>query len=109
MPCVVIITTMWGKVETVEGIQREDELKEGFWKEMLAHGCRTAHFYKTHRSAWDIIGSITQEGSGATLRIQKEIVNAGKSLSQTKAAAHANKKTSKVSRGLMGMFRKLFS
>jgi len=61
IPNVVIITTMWKKVSEKEGTDREEELKQKFWDEMLANGCRTERFEDTYESAWDITGSLEVE------------------------------------------------
>ena len=55
MPNVVIATTMWSKVDKDEGEQREAELKNKFWAEVRADGCKTERFENTYQSAWDII------------------------------------------------------
>jgi hypothetical protein len=51
---------MWSDVREETGVRREDELKEHFWNEMLANGCRTERFEDTYESAWRIIGSLAE-------------------------------------------------
>jgi len=109
---VVIATTMWGKVSKEVGERREAQLKQEFWKDMVAGRCRTERFEDTHASAWHIIGSIMQRNSRANLRIQEEMGAHGKLLHKTEAGIQADirtKETRKVSMGLMGRFRKWFS
>jgi len=72
MPNVVITTTMWGKVDDEEGDQREEELKNDFWKEMVAQGCKTERFDNTYESAWRIIGSVARKAG-----IPSEILDSG--------------------------------
>jgi len=60
MPNFVIATTMWAKVDTEEGIQREEELKRDFGSKMKADGCRIERFENTEESAWHIIGSLVE-------------------------------------------------
>jgi hypothetical protein len=72
MPNVVITTTMWGKVDDEEGDQREEELKNDFWKEMVAQGCKTERFDNTYESAWRIIGSVAGKAG-----IPSEILDSG--------------------------------
>ena len=60
MKNIILVTTMWGELkDPAIGELREKELKESFWKEMLAHGCRTARFEDTCGSAWRIVGSLS--------------------------------------------------
>jgi hypothetical protein len=108
MPNVVIATTMWGNVSADEGKQREEELKEQFWKGILDNGGRTERFNGTQESAWDIIGSIMHTTSSTTLLIQEEIVDGRRSLLKTKAGTHAEEKRLKVPKGLMNIFRNFF-
>lgn len=65
MQNIILVTTMWGELkEPAIGEHRERELKENFWKEMLALGCRTERFEDTCGSAWHIVGSLS--GSDAS-------------------------------------------
>lgn len=59
MKNIILVTTMWGELnDPAVGERREKELKDSFWKEMLAHGCRTERFEGTCGSAWHIVGSL---------------------------------------------------
>ena len=109
MQNVTLVTTMWGEVKEEAGIRREEELIGKFWKEMLENGCRSGRFKDTHESAWNIVGSMTQDDLGATLLIQEEVAGVGKSLEETCAGFHIKQTTSKVKEGLLSRIRKGFS
>jgi hypothetical protein len=55
---VVIVTTFWGRGLDDVAERREAELKESFWADMLARGCRVERFQNTYQSAWSAIGSL---------------------------------------------------
>lgn len=58
MPTVVLVTTMWDGIREETGGRRETELKETFWRDMIADGCKTERFYRTYESAWDILNNL---------------------------------------------------
>jgi hypothetical protein len=95
MPNVVIATTMWGKVEKVEGEEREEELKSDFWKDMLANGCRAERFENTYESAWQVVGRLAQKDR-TELLLPAEIVDDGLRLNETKAGVTLNKELEKL-------------
>jgi hypothetical protein len=57
---VILVTTMWDEVREEAGERRERELKETFWKEMVARGCSTGRFDGTFETAWDLIGNLSE-------------------------------------------------
>jgi len=95
MPRVVVATTMWGKVDKDEGIQREAELKGDFWKETL-DGCTTARFDMTYDCAWSIIGSLDKRERGTLPLLPLEIVDDQMRLNETKAGITLNKELEKL-------------
>jgi hypothetical protein len=105
MPNVVVVTTMWSQVRKEIGVKREEQLKNDFWNDMLADGCRTERFGDTRESAWAIVG----KRSYTVLSIQEEMSEVGKSLPDTKAGFYAKDVTPNVSEGLMARFRRFFS
>ena len=72
MPRVVVGTTMWRDVPPHTGKQREEELKEKWWKDMIAQGCHVQRFADSYDSAWEVIGKLglTEEN----VLISREIV-----------------------------------
>jgi hypothetical protein len=60
LPSIILVTTMWDEVREEAGERRERVLKETFWKEMVARGCRTGRFDGTFETTWDIIGNLSE-------------------------------------------------
>ena len=106
MPNVVIVTTMWSFIPKELGIRREGHLKRDVWKDMLENGCRVGRFEDTRESAWSIVNSVN---SGATLLIQEEMGNVGKSFDETSAGADIKRGTDKVQDNLLSKIRRGFS
>jgi GTP-binding protein EngB required for normal cell division len=107
MPHVVIVTTMWGKVDKAEGSKREEELKGDFWRDILAAGCRTKRFDKTYDSAWDIISIVAQKGQGTVPLLPREIVDLQRRLNETEAGITLNKELEKLIKDRKDAFRRL--
>jgi hypothetical protein len=95
MPNVVLATTMWGKVDKNEGSEREAELKNDFWEDMVEDGCRIARFANTHESAWKIIGSHL-ERRNVDVSLPREVVDDSLRLNETKAGIALNKELEKL-------------
>jgi len=87
MPNVVIVTTMWSKVDVNDGIEREKVLKQEVWKPLLNSGCRVERFDNTHKSAWDIVEQSTGKDTATHLLVQTEMVDSGKTFEQTQAGS----------------------
>jgi hypothetical protein len=81
---VVLATTMWEKVTEEEGTRREEELKQVFWKEMIASGS-TVRRIMTGRAddARALVKSMLTNRPTST-RLQEELRD-GKALIQTEA------------------------
>jgi hypothetical protein len=82
---VVLATTMWSDVTPNVGISREAELRQVYWKSMLALGSATARFKNNFESAWEIVDSLIKKTSGDPLLLQEELVDLNRRLSETKA------------------------
>ena len=84
---VALVTTMWGEVFEEVGLQREQELKEDFWKTMIRLGSTAHRFHLTEESAWEIINTIPMSVPAARqpLQIQREMVDHNKPLHRTSA------------------------
>lgn len=84
MENVVLATTMWGLLKDRSvGDRRQEELKEKYWRPLIACGCKTSKFDDTFESAWAIINSIVAT-SHPTL-LQNEMVDLHRNLSETEA------------------------
>jgi hypothetical protein len=106
MPNVVLVTTMWAKVDREEGEEREEELKNDFWQDMMAGGCKTARFDKTHESAWRIIDSLAGQDRAKVL-LSTEIVDNELGLPETQAGIALNKELEKLIKDRKQAVRKL--
>ena len=84
-----MVTTKWSKVTIEEGVQREQELKADFWKDMIDTGCGTARFEDSYDSAWRIIGSLGDKHR-AQVQLAHEMVNSNLRLNETQAGITLN-------------------
>jgi len=81
---VILVTTMWDEVTDDEGEMREMALCTRYWKTMIASGSRTARFFCTPESGWDIISRIDLQ-TRRPLLLQRELVDLKKGLRDTAA------------------------
>jgi len=95
MPSVVCATTMWSEVPKVKAVEREKELKDDFWKEMVAAGCKVHRFKDTYNSAWGIIGDGTERDQTAVL-LQLEVVEDRLRLNETHAGKTLNEELERL-------------
>ena len=107
MPNVVIVTTMWSKVDKEEGNLREEELRRDVWTDLLRDGCTTKRFEDTYTSAWNIVDSVTQQKPVVTL-IQKEMGDSQKSLHETTAGVQSEEAKESVPKSLLKRIRRGF-
>ena len=82
---VVLVTTMWDKVQHDTGIRREKELIENYWKTMVNYGASTARSSNSTESAWKIVDIILKQHEAEVLLLQEEIVDLKKALNETEA------------------------
>ena len=89
---VVIVTNMWGQVDPQLGDEREAELvrEDIFFKPVLDKGARMARHDNTPPSAENIIRLIL-ENHPLPLRIQQELVDEHKDISETGAGEELNR------------------
>jgi hypothetical protein len=81
---VVLATTRWKRVKERDGVQREQNLCEHFWKDMLDKGSQMVRYHGDRDSAKGIIAGLIGK-STVVLDLQHELVEQEKPLSQTKA------------------------
>lgn len=94
---VFIVTTMWAQVDEVVGNAREAELKtdEALFKPAIDREARMLRHDNTTGSARKILeGLITN--TPLTLRIQEELVDEGKEITQTSAGAELERRFHEV-------------
>ena len=89
---VVIVTNMWGEVDPQVGNEREAELarEDIFFKPVIEKGARMARHQNTIPSAEAIIRLIL-DNDPLPLRIQEELVNEHKDISETGAGEELNR------------------
>ena len=89
---VVIVTNMWGEVDPQVGQAREAELmrEDLFFKPVLDKGAQIARNENTATSAQDII-RLVLDNHPLPLRIQEELVNEHKDISETGAGEELNR------------------
>ncbi|RDB26374.1 GTP-binding protein A [Hypsizygus marmoreus] len=89
---VVIVTNMWGEVSKQVGEAREAELisQDMFFKPVLDKGAKIERHENTRESAHRILEYLISNHP-LSLRIQRELVDEGKDISQTAAGAELNR------------------
>jgi hypothetical protein len=107
----MMVTTMWGDVESEVGKEREDELTSTFWAPMISQGSRTVRYQNTLESAWEILEQFTshKERPVVATRLQKETVQQHKTLNKTDAGQELFNKLEELDkqrRSLMRKFKK---
>ena len=88
---VVVVTNMWGEVDPLVGEKREAKLmgEDIFFKPVLDEGAQTARHENTTTSAQKII-RLVLDNHPLPLRIQEELVNEHKDISETSAGEELN-------------------
>ena len=70
---VVIGTTKWGDVSLEKGQQREQQLKDIYWGEMLQQGSVTMRVHADSSSAWEIVNRILENDAVNLARFQERL------------------------------------
>ncbi|KDQ53038.1 hypothetical protein JAAARDRAFT_39754 [Jaapia argillacea MUCL 33604] len=93
MQNVIILTTMWDKVDIEEGIRRENELKteEGFFKDLIDAGARLVRMGyglqgREFPDPEQIVANLILQSNPGWTRLQKELAE-GKGVGQTSAGS----------------------
>jgi predicted GTPase len=83
---IILTTTMWDDVNRREGLEREKDLKENYWKVMLKQKSTVARYDNTTESAWQVVEPLLREANKrSALRLQQEMVELKRELPETKA------------------------
>ena len=83
---VIFVTTMWDKISTDRGEQRELELVNNYWEPILKLGAQRARFLQSNADcARDIVKRLLDSDPRATL-LQEETVDQNRSIVETEAA-----------------------
>ncbi|KAH6886759.1 P-loop containing nucleoside triphosphate hydrolase protein, partial [Thelonectria olida] len=95
MSHVVLATTMWDKLQSVEafeeGERKEAELRSDYWADMLKFGSQTFRHNNTRDCALRIINHILSLSGKAVLKIQREMIDDKCRLDQTQAGQQLQK------------------
>jgi hypothetical protein len=92
---IIVLTTFWDRVTDEIGTQREKQLKETFFKQLVDCGACFMRHDRTFRSAQDVLRHILPLVPMDTL-IGKEIVDDGKNLDQTAAGSVHSKDVEEI-------------
>ncbi|KAI6096475.1 hypothetical protein EDD16DRAFT_1902891 [Pisolithus croceorrhizus] len=77
-----LVTTMWDRVKDPQDAETMvSQLERNFWKPLLDAGARHMRFKNSKQSAWDIVKDLG--GEGEPLLLQRELVDAGRTLYET--------------------------
>ena len=82
---VVIGTTKWDDVSLEVGKQHEQRLQDKYWKEMFQQGSVTMRVHADFTSAWKITNHILKNDRVEFVRIQEELLELQKDISETDA------------------------
>jgi hypothetical protein len=82
---VVLVTTMWDKIDPALGERRQSELEYKYFHELLRRGATVMRFNNTYQSAWEIMDAIFAESEREAVLIQEELVDLNKRLNETSA------------------------
>jgi hypothetical protein len=101
---VVLATTMWERVTEGEGLSREADLKQSFWKDMIDGGSTAARIMtETGGDAHGLVKSLLKNKPTST-RLQEEL-HSGKSLVQTEAGAEIREEIAQLERKLRAEYK----
>ncbi|KAI3224903.1 hypothetical protein DTO012A9_6924 [Penicillium roqueforti] len=94
---VILVTTMWDKVQSSEGDMREKQLKDtkDFWGWMLSKGSTCHRHDNTKTTARSIVQRLTKHKSPIITDIQKQLVDQNLQLDQTAAGKGIQSETLK--------------
>ena len=98
---VILATTKWAVTPIKEAILRERDLcsDQGFWGLMIKAGSMVRRFDNTEASARSLVEELLHTGSKSfTPKLQREVVEEGRNLSQTDAGAFIEEALAKQAR-----------
>ena len=87
---VVLMTNMWGRVTPQQGENREQQLKDDFFKAAIEKGAQLCRHTDTLESARAVLRMILKN-EPAVLEIQRELIDEHKDIRQTGAGEELNK------------------
>jgi len=87
---VILVTNKWGQVTPKQGADREQQLKDNYFKAAIEKGAQPCRHRNTSESARKILRKIL-ENKPLTLKIQRELIDERKDIGQTGAGAELNR------------------
>jgi len=87
---VILMTSKWGRVTPQEGADREQQLKDKYFKAAIEKGAQLCRYTNTPESAQAILRTIFKN-EPLVLQIQHELVDQGKDIGQTGAGEELNR------------------
>ena len=92
---VVIMTNMWGRVSPRQEAEREQQLRDKYFKAAIEKGAQMCRHANTPESARAIVRKILKN-QPLVLKIQHELITEGKDIGQTGVGAELNRETLEV-------------
>lgn len=89
LPHVVLVSTMWGNFqhsERITAFKREAELRDKFWKSMIAKGSQVDRFDGNTASAQGLVSWLIKKKE-TVLALQHELISEDRTLNKTSAGA----------------------
>lgn len=96
---VTLATTMWERVAETDGVRRERELKQSFWKDMIACGSEVKRVATENGDDASILVKSMLKNRPLSTRLQDEL-HSGKSLIQTEAGIEIREELQKLEQKL---------
>ena len=87
---VVLMTNMWGRVTPQQGADREQQLRDDYFKAAIEKGVQLCRHTNTLESARAVLRMIL-ENQPAVLEIQRELIDEHKDIGQTRAGEELNR------------------
>jgi chromosome segregation ATPase len=92
---VILMTNMWGRVTRQVGADREQQLRDNYFKAAIEKSAQLCRHNNTPESARAILRKILKNEPLA-LKIQQELIEQGKDIGQTGAGAELNREIREV-------------
>ena len=103
---VIIMTNMWGRVTPQQGVDREQQLKDNYFKAAIEKGARLCRHNNTPKSARTILRMIL-ENQPAVLKIQRELIDERKDIGPTGAGKELDREINEVVEKYEGEIKEL--
>jgi hypothetical protein len=82
---ITLIMTNWVQVEEALRKQREKQLCDIYWNDMLGRGSSVVPFRNDLKEAWNIVTAVAEKVPLNVIQIQRELVDLGRAIPETRA------------------------